>query len=172
MFTYQLVVKNTGETTLTNVKVTDPSPANVQFISADKGSIADNKWSYTIPELKIGQSMSFAIKAKVVKEVTGKIVNTACVDAPTVPGTPDDCDDATVEVPPTPVTPPKENCPIPGKEHLPKDSVDCKEVPVTPETPPELPKTGITDAVASLIGLGSLIAATTYYIASRRGLNS
>lgn len=45
---------------------------------------------------------------------------------------------------------PKDKCPIPGKENLPKDSPDCKEVPTTPE----LPKTG----PASLVGL---FAATT-----------
>lgn len=60
-----------------------------------------------------------------------------------------------------------ENCPIPGKEMLPKDSPDCKEV---PETPKELPKTGAGDGIVALFGAGSLIAALGYYIASRRAL--
>lgn len=40
---------------------------------------------------------------------------------------------------------PKDKCPIPGKEHLPADSPECKVTPVTPE----LPKTG----AAGLVGL-------------------
>ncbi|MGB4967071.1 MAG: DUF11 domain-containing protein [Candidatus Saccharimonadales bacterium] len=103
-FVYQLVVKNTGNVTLKNVVVSDPAPANVQFLSADKGTITANKWTYTIPELKVGESMTFAITAKVTAQVTGNIVNTACVNAPEVnPSNPtqtDDCDEAQVNVPP------------------------------------------------------------------------
>ena len=103
-FTYQLVVKNTGNVTLKNVAVSDPAPANVQFLSADKGTVANNEWSHTIPELKVGESMTFAITAKITAQVEGNIVNTACVNAPEVnpnePQKDDDCDDATVNVPP------------------------------------------------------------------------
>jgi len=70
------------------------------------------------------------------------------------------------EVPATP-----EYCPIPGKEHLPKNSPDCKETPVTPPvTPPELPTTGMTENIVAIIGLGALIASIAYYVASRRAL--
>lgn len=62
-----------------------------------------------------------------------------------------------------PVTPPVENCPVPGKEHLPKDSKDCVENPVT-----ELPTTGAGSDILAMIGAGSLIAAASYYVASRR----
>lgn len=47
----------------------------------------------------------------------------------------------------------------------------CAEKPVTPEEPvvvDELPQTGVADALLSLLGAGSLIAATSYYVASRR----
>lgn len=72
----------------------------------------------------------------------------------------------------------KENeptCPIPGKEHLPVDSPECKETPVTPPvtpptTPSELPSTGPVETALSVIGLGSLIASIGYYISSRRAL--
>lgn len=56
---------------------------------------------------------------------------------------------------------------------------DCKEVPVeppveppvTPEPPVELPRTGLGDNIlVSGLGLGSLVAATIYYAASRRNL--
>ena len=70
---------------------------------------------------------------------------------------------------------PQEYCPIPGKEHLPKDSKDCVETPVTPpvtpETPPELPHTGTSENILALVGLGSIIASISYYVASRRALN-
>ena len=45
------------------------------------------------------------------------------------------------------------------------------ETPATP-TPTELPHTGVSDVVASVIGAGSLIAAMTYYVMSRRALNN
>ncbi len=47
-----------------------------------------------------------------------------------------------------------------------KDLSDCD----TPETPPELPTTGIAENVVAVIGLGALIASIAYYIASRRAL--
>lgn len=161
-FTYQVKVTNTGETDLKDAKVTDKAPTNVKFISADKGTITDNQWTYTISSLKVGQSETFNIKAEVTKETEGNIKNTACVDTPTIPGSPDDCDDATVEVPKTP-TPPVEPPVTPP--------VTPPTTPTTPTTPTELPRTGISDVFASLAGLGVLIASTSYYIASRRALN-
>lgn len=48
---------------------------------------------------------------------------------------------------------------------------NCGEAPKsTPPTPTELPKTGIGNGIAALVGAGSLIAAIGYYIASRRQL--
>ena len=170
-FTYQVVVKNTGRVDLKNVVVSDPAPEGVEFVSADKGTITDNKWTYTIPALKIGQSTAFAIEAKVTSYKEGNIINTACVNAPEVnpnePSKSDDCDDATVVV--------TENCPIPGKEHLPKNSSECVEKPVTPPTPDVptvLPETGIGESISALIGLGSLIVSISYYVASRRAVLS
>lgn len=49
-----------------------------------------------------------------------------------------------------------------------KNPDDCKTTPVTPEIPTELPKTGIAEGLMSIVGLGSLVASTSYYIASRR----
>jgi uncharacterized repeat protein (TIGR01451 family)/LPXTG-motif cell wall-anchored protein len=51
-----------------------------------------------------------------------------------------------------------------------KNLDDCKETPVTPETPPELPQTGVGENIVAIAGLGSLIAAVAYYVASRRAL--
>lgn len=188
-FTYQITVRNTGDVDLKNVSVTDNAPTQVQLISADKGSIKDNKWSYVIPELKIGASANFAIKAKVLKEVEGTIKNTACVDANEVPGTPDDCDDATVEVPPTPpVDSDIKVCELDTKTiiTIKKSAFDdakhttdlskCATTPIpeepTPEVPTELPTTGLSEGVMAFIGLGSLVASVSYYVVSRRSLGA
>lgn len=60
-------------------------------------------------------------------------------------------------------------CPVPGKENLPKDSPECV-VPPTSTTPSELPKTGMTENVLGVLGIGAMIAAGAYYINSRRAL--
>ena len=198
-FEYQLVVKNTGDQDLTNVKVSDKAPAGVTLLSADKGTVANgNAWNYTIPSLKVGQSMTFKLQAIVKTYIDGKLVNTACVNAqevnPSEPSKEDGCDTATIHVPKPPV--PVEKVTVcdtaTGKTvdvypsqidntRYTKDMSKCEEVvtPETPETPktPEqpvvtqLPVTGSSDVVMPLFGLGSLIAAVSYYIASRRALN-
>lgn len=55
-------------------------------------------------------------------------------------------------------------------EKIHKTNLDeCKETPTPTPTPsPELPKTGVSDAIMSALGLGGLTAATIAYIASRR----
>jgi uncharacterized repeat protein (TIGR01451 family) len=146
-FTYQLTVTNNGETDLTAVAVTDNAPAGVSFVKADVGSTTSTAWSTTIDSLKVGESKNFNITAHVNAFQAGNIVNTACVDAPQVPGTPDMCDTATVTV-----TPPTS--------------------PVTPTTPMELPHTGLGQTVGATLGVGSIIASIGYYAASRRNLLS
>lgn len=79
-----------------------------------------------------------------------------------------------------------DNCPMPGKEHLPKDSPECaekpevcempgkqhlpKDSPECVETPPELPKTGLGGMLSGGLGLGSLVAAGYYWVNSRKSL--
>lgn len=58
-----------------------------------------------------------------------------------------------------------EMCTVPGKETMPKDSPDCKETPVTPT---ELPHTGITEGLLSVLGAGSMVGAAAAYVASRK----
>ncbi len=109
-FTYTVTVKNTGKVNMTNVVVTDTPPAGVTLLSADKGTVSGNAWTYTIPSLKIGESMSFNLTAKVDSYVSGTLTNTACVNAPEVnpknPSEQDACDTADVTVTP-PSTPPQ-----------------------------------------------------------------
>lgn len=64
---------------------------------------------------------------------------------------------------------PEENCPIPGKEHLPMDSPDCVE-PTTPVTPTELPQTGSSDGVLTMAGLATLALVLGYAVTARRTL--
>lgn len=101
-FTYQVVVTNTGEANLKNTVVSDPAPNGVTLLSASAGSIKSNAWQHTIPALKVGESVSFTVRAKVKSYVAGNLVNTACVNAAEVnsgqPTAADDCDDATVTV--------------------------------------------------------------------------
>lgn len=176
-FTYEIIVKNTGDVDLKNVGVTDVAPTGVTLKSADRGSISSNTWNYTIPSLKIDESMTFTITAVVKEYIEGILENTACVDAPEVPGEPDDCDDATVEVKePSKIV----VCELETKKYpvsiLEKDfdnalhSTDPEDCQDEPETPAELPKTGLTKDILQLLGAGGLSTATVAYIISRRGM--
>lgn len=66
------------------------------------------------------------------------------------------------------VVPKPDNCPLPGKEDLPKNSPECVEPPI--ETPPELPQTGLSEWLAGGIGLAALAAALYYYNMSQKNL--
>ncbi len=99
-FTYQIVVKNTGDVTLNQVVLTDAAPSGVTFVKASVGTITNNKWTHTLSSLTVGQSVSLTITAKVPTYKAGLIKNTVCVETPTIPATnPDDCDDAIIELP-------------------------------------------------------------------------
>jgi len=171
---YELTVTNTGNTALKNVAVSDPAPKGVQFVGANLGMITDNKWSYVIPSLGIGESKSFTITAKVTEEIAGNTRNTACVDAPQVPGNPDDCDHADVNVPPKQPGKVVVCNPSTGEiisvdedqedNYAPTNSEECQPAP----TPSNLPVTGPVETILKMIGAGSLTGAATYYIASRR----
>ena len=103
-FTYSLKVTNTGNTALKDVVVTDDAPAGVTFKSADKGTISDNKWSYTVADLAVGASFTVKITAVMNEYVEGTVTNKACVDTPAIPGGPDDCDEANVKSPRVDIT--------------------------------------------------------------------
>lgn len=96
-FTYEIVVRNTGNVVLKDAVVTDKAPAQVTLLSSSEGQVSGNEWKHTIAELKVGESKRFTIRAKYAAYAAGTHKNTVCVDTPTVPGGPDDCDDATTE---------------------------------------------------------------------------
>ena len=173
-YDYQIAVTNTGNKDLRNAKVTDTPEEGVTLASAEKGTISGNIWSYTIPTLKQGETKKFTLTAKVPEYLAGRINNTVCVDTPDIPGNPDDCDEAEVDVPKPEevvvcnpdtgeiITVNKED----EDKYVPIDSPECqdKESP----TPSELPETGPTEALMQLIGMTSLVGASTYYLRSGR----
>ena len=179
-FSYRIVVTNTGNTDLDNVVVTDTPDRAITLISVSppSGKIANNTFSYTIPKLLKGEARTFALTAKVPVAQAGRLVNTVCVDAPSVPGNPDKCDKAEVEVPPTPVPGKIEVCVINEKTVrmvteadvnanptlYTKDLTQCDEE----EVPAELPQTGPVETALSVVGAMSLVGASAYYVASRR----
>ena len=169
-FTYNVKVTNTGNVDLVNAIVQDPAPSNIEFnrtepVAGISFEFSPSKITATIVKLKVGESIDFNVIAKVTKATEGDIVNTACVNAaevnPEQPEKEDDCDDAPVRV--------VENCLIPGKEDLPKDSEKCKEdvsTPPKPEVPTETPSTGAGSALITV--LSTLTVATMAFIASSK----
>lgn len=169
-FTYQITVKNTGNVDLKDAVVTDKAPSQVTLLSASLGEISGNTWTYTIPVLKVGESKSYTISAKYAEYAGGTHVNNVCVDTPTVPGGPDDCDNASTEThEKIKVCDTTNNTIIEierdefDESHMTKDLTKCEEV-------PELPHTGIGEDIASLVGLGSLAGVGAAYVASRRSI--
>ncbi|MDB5185485.1 MAG: hypothetical protein JWL85_8 [Candidatus Saccharibacteria bacterium] len=130
VFNYTVIVKNTGEVALKNAVVSDPSPTGVEFIPNSTAGVSKTIFQTTIPELAVGASKTFTFKAKAVKEMKGKIVNTACVTAPQVPGG-------------KKCAPAENSMVCVNKPQFPVGSPECKEVPpvVVEEKPkPEQPQ--------------------------------
>lgn len=175
-FTYEVVVENTGDVDLKNAVVTDKAPSQVTLLSASEGTVSGNTWKFTIAELKVGESKTFEITAKYGAYAGGKHVNNVCVDTPTIPGGPDDCDEASTEVPEKIKvcdTDTNEIVEISKDEfdasHMTTDVAKCDE-PEEPEAPVELPKTGINESIMAVVGASSVVGAGAAYIASRRSI--
>ena len=173
-YDYQIAVTNTGNKDLRNAKVTDTPENGVTLVAAEQGTISSNVWTHTIPTLKQGETVKFTLTAKVPEYLAGRINNTVCVDTSDIPGNPDDCDEAEVDVPKpeevvvcNPDT--GENITVSKEDednYVPVGSPECenKESP----TPPELPETGPTEAFMQIVGMSSLVGASTYYLRSGR----
>lgn len=117
--------------------------------SSAKGLEATSK-NTAVAEHLYAQAKDYTITATLFFDITGQngSTKTSCATKLTVP-----------TVPATP-------CPVPGKEHLPKDSPECKET-----TPPsELPKSGPAQVIGGAAGLSSLAGAGYYWRNSRRDL--
>lgn len=93
-FTYTIKVTNTGDIDLKNAVITDTLPDGV-IATANPNS---RTVTFTIPQLKKGESKSFSFEAKV---VTGpsydvELINKACVETDEIPN--EKCDDAKIRV--------------------------------------------------------------------------
>ncbi len=100
-FTYTVKALNTGNIDLKNVVVYDQPNANVALVSADVGTVAADggKWTYTIPLLKVGETQTFSLTAKVKAYAAGQLYNTACINAPEFNPAEPTKDDACAKVP-------------------------------------------------------------------------
>lgn len=69
---YQIVVSNVGDTTLTNVLVTDTAPADTSIVSATGGTVSGNKATWTIASLAPGAKQTVSIR------LTSKVAGRHC----------------------------------------------------------------------------------------------
>ncbi len=171
-FTYTVNVINTGDVDLKNVKVSDTPDRSITLLSVSPsvGTITNNTWTYTIPKLAVGQTLSYTLTAKVPVYMAGKLLNTVCVDAPEVPGNPDDCDHAEVDVPPAPGN--IEVCELATKKVITIKETDFDSTKHTKDLNQckvaELPQTGPVDTILQIVGAMSLVGSGAYYLTSRR----
>lgn len=129
-FNYTVKVTNIGAVDITKAHIYDKAPTNIQFIpgSGSAGTtVTTNEFKTTIANLPKGMYKSFTFKAKFTAYTSSPVKNEACVLAEG-PSPSSDCDTAENQPKKPPVVI-KDNCPIPGKEDLPKNSPDCKEEP-------------------------------------------
>jgi uncharacterized repeat protein (TIGR01451 family) len=59
---YEIVVSNTGNTTLNNVSVSDTAPAATSIVAAPGASVSGNRATWTIASLAPGAKQTFAVK--------------------------------------------------------------------------------------------------------------
>ncbi len=166
---YQIYFKNIGGTQLKDVVVNDLLPSGMTYVK-DSTYVHTSDGTVQVTDsivdggLNIGGYLpggdayiKFTASISSEKDLqcgTNTFVNKATVT--TEVGSKEDT--ATVTVDKTCVQPPKE-C----KPGIPEGDVRCN-----PVTPPELPHTGPTEDVISILGLGAMVASIGYYLASRR----
>jgi uncharacterized repeat protein (TIGR01451 family) len=69
---YTIVVSNTGDTTLSNVIVSDTAPAETSIVSAPGATVAGNKATWTIASLAPGAKVNQTVR------LTSKVAGTHC----------------------------------------------------------------------------------------------
>jgi uncharacterized repeat protein (TIGR01451 family)/LPXTG-motif cell wall-anchored protein len=195
---YKIQYKNTSTTKQDNVIVKDTLPAGVSYVPGSlqmATSVTNGQWKSTgdgvtttgtnIGSYVAGGNAYMKFKAKIAenKDLAKCGENTLVNKAVAQTGNGTKEDTASVVVTKTCDAPKNiEVCELSTHKIVTidenkfdsklysKNVKDCTN-PVTPETPTELPKTGAADSILSLFGLGSVVAAAGYYVASRRGLN-
>ncbi|HUP26357.1 MAG TPA: DUF11 domain-containing protein [Candidatus Limnocylindrales bacterium] len=149
-FTYSVTVRNSGDQALTNAVITDTPPAAVQFVPGASG-VTERQFTTTIVSLPVGGSQTFTINAKVISQTADQIINTACVNAPEIPGDRDACASVAVQLPPT-VTPA-----VSTTTPTVTPAVVVREV--AAPAPSKLPATG----ASTVLGLGAGTTVTAYF---------
>jgi uncharacterized repeat protein (TIGR01451 family)/LPXTG-motif cell wall-anchored protein len=177
---YRVEYKNTGTTQQDNVIVKDQLPAGVTYVAgSSKLYNAKNPAGKVLTDgvtspagINIGShaagANSFVVfKAKIAKNAdlskcgANTLTNKATIV--TSHGSKSDNADVTITKTCVPVTPTKPVTPV-----TPTTPV---VTPVAPTVPAELPKTGAGNGILSLVGLGAIVAAISYYVTSRRSLS-
>ncbi|HEX7484486.1 MAG TPA: isopeptide-forming domain-containing fimbrial protein [Candidatus Saccharimonadales bacterium] len=162
---YKIHYKNTGTTEQKDVVIKDVLPAGVSYVAGTtqvSNGASNFQWKPTTDNevTKRGINVgNYAAGAGAYVKFTAKVadnanlakcgVNTLTNKATAETNNGNKSDTADVMVTKT--------C-VPG----------TPETPTTPTTPTELPKTGASDSILGLFGLGSVVAAASYYVASRR----
>ena len=177
--TYTLTFRNTGETDLTNVVITDKLPENLTMVDQSMNIVPeDTKYEgdlakgLTLAKVEQGKEVTITFQAKVAdvnKLQCGEnqIVNNGVAttdqqknetDTTNNQVTTDVNRECVPETPETPVTPVTPTTPEAPKQ----------EQSQTPQSPTVIAQTGAGEAVISLIGAGALATATVAYIRSRK----
>jgi uncharacterized repeat protein (TIGR01451 family)/LPXTG-motif cell wall-anchored protein len=191
---YKISYNNTGTTTQNNVVLNDTLPAGMSYVAGSTllvnpanpngKTVSDNvtKGGINIGNYNPGSNayIRFAATAPAESALTcdqaSKLTNTVAAETDNGNKT----DTADVVVSKTCVTPPGsiQVCVLATKTvmTIPADKFDsakqsknlndCATTPVT-----ELPHTGASDNILNFVGAGSLIAAISYYVASRKALS-
>ncbi|MFZ2126171.1 MAG: LPXTG cell wall anchor domain-containing protein [Candidatus Microsaccharimonas sp.] len=189
---YRVIYTNKGTTQQDNVTVKDTLPANVSYVPGSTlvasaftgGGYKAASDGVTAAGLNIGSygptsNAYVKFSAKVADNATlptcgvNTLHNVANVITST--GTKEASADVKVnkECQPGKIT----VCELSTKKIVTIDEKDfdsnkyTKDLSKCADTPPELPKTGTTENIVAIVGLGALIASLAYYIASRRALN-
>ncbi len=141
-FEYTLKVTNKGDVNLPKAVVRDLAPEQLEFLEVKEvGSTVFKKvtnprdYVSTLFPIKKGATVTIVLKAKVIKNSSEAVKNTACVLSTGAETTAGGCDDETIvikETCPTNPTLPKDDtkcqqpCPIEGKQNLPAGDPGCK----------------------------------------------
>jgi uncharacterized repeat protein (TIGR01451 family) len=82
--TYELVVRNNGPSAATNVRVSDPLPSNLSYVSSSAGcSLVGATVDCTLGSLAAAATHTFTVTARVADAATGELVNDATVGSDT-----------------------------------------------------------------------------------------
>ncbi len=187
---YRITYQNTGTTQQDNVTLRDILPAHVSYVAGSSliaNATTGGQYKSTLDGITTNGynagsyqprgNAFFKFSAKVAEKAAlacgvNTLKNTA--RATTNAGYKED--DATVTVNKECEPGKISVCELASKKIITIDEKDfdasrhTKDLNACKVLPPELPKTGVTENIVAIVGLGALIASIAYYVASRRAL--